>query len=320
MMRKIDLLKMLMCVSWFSGANAEVRITEIMTNNVSTIVSDKYNYDGYIEFYNDGSSVDLNGWTVTNIKEGKENWSVKLDSTHVLPNGYSLLFFGKTETSSLSANKIQYNYVGRVGKKLSTEEGSISFEKDGGKIEISYPNQYPHISYCQEGFMVPTPGKENDKLVTTISNRVASPSFKSGNPGLYENGLNVELDCLTEGAKIYYTLNGDSPTPENGELYNGAIRIDKTTALRARAYKDGMLFSEILTGSYIFPDKYHNACNNTGVRLPVVSITANDKDIYDDMLGIYIEGKNGISTSCTPVANYNQDWMRSANFEYILDG
>ena len=38
---------------------------------------------------------------------------------------------------------------------------------------------------------------------------------------------------------------------ENGKVYSGAIRIDKTTALRARAYKDGMLFSEILTGSYI---------------------------------------------------------------------
>ena len=72
-------------MSWFSGADAEVRITEIMTNNVSTIVSDKYNYDGYIEFYNDGSSIDLKGWTVTNVKEGSENWSVKLDSTHVLP-------------------------------------------------------------------------------------------------------------------------------------------------------------------------------------------------------------------------------------------
>ncbi len=320
MMGKRDLLKILVCVSWYSGANADVRITEIMTNNVSTIISDKYNYDGYVEFYNDGDNIDLKDWTVTNIKEGKENWSVKLDSTHVLPNGYSLLFFGKTETSSLSAAKIQYNYVGRVGKKLSTDEGSISFEKDGKKIELSYPNQYPHISYCQDGFMIPTPGIENDKLVTTISNRVASPSFKSGTPGLYDNGLNVELDCATEGAKIYYTLNGDSPTPENGELYNGAISIDKTTAFRARAFKDGMLFSEILTGSYILPDKYHNACNNNGVRLPVVSITANYKDIYDDMLGMYIEGKNGVATSCTPVANYNQDWMRSANFEYILDG
>lgn len=314
------LLYILLCISGFSSINAEVRITEIMTNNVSTIISDKYNYDGYIEFFNDGESIDLKDWTVTNIKEGKENWSVKLDSNHVLSNGYSLLFFGKTETSSQSASKIQYNYVGRVGKKLTTDEGSILFEKDGKKIELNYPVQYPHISYCQEGFMMPTPGKENDKLVTSITNRVAIPLFKSGNPGLYENGLNVELNCATEGADIYYTMNGDIPTPENGEIYNGSIWIEKTTSIRARAYKDGMLYSEILTGSYIFPDKYHNACKNNGERLPIVSISANYKDIFDDMLGIYVEGKNGAPRSCTPVANYNQDWTRSANFEYILDG
>lgn len=320
-MMKRGLLNILLCMSFFSNANAEVRITEIMTNNVSTILSDKYNYDGYVEFFNDGSTVDLKGWTVTNVKEGKENWSVKLDSTHVLPKGYSLLFFGKTETSSQSASKFQSNYVGRVGNKLSTDEGSICFEKDGKKIEFIYPNQYPHISYCQDGFMIPTPGKENDKLITAISNRVASPSFKSGTPGLYENALSVELQCATEGAKIYYTLNGDIPTPESGTVYSGAIAVDKTTSLRARAYKDGMLFSEILTGSYILPDKYHKACNNSNEdRLPIVSISANYKDIYDDMIGIYVVGKNGIKNSCTPVANYNQDWSRSANFEYILNG
>ena len=317
---KRGLLNILLCMSFFSNANAEVRITEIMTNNVSTILSEKYNYDGYVEFFNDGNSVDLKGWTVTNIKEGNVNWSVKLDSTHVLPKGYSLLFFGKTETGSQAASKFQSNFAGRVGNKLSTDEGSIFFEKDGKKIELTYPNQYPHISYCQDGFMTPTPGKENDNLVTAISNRVAAPTFKSGTPGLYEGGLNVELQCATEGAKIYYTLNGDVPTKENGKAYNGAIAIDKTTSVRARAYKDGMLFSEILTGSYILPDKYHNACKGTGDKLPVVSISANYKDIYDDMIGIYIVGKNGIENSCTPVANYNQDWMRSANFEYMLDG
>ena len=317
---KRGLLNILLCMSFFSNANAEVRITEIMTNNVSTILSEKYNYDGYVEFFNDGNSVDLKGWTVTNIKEGNVNWSVKLDSTHVLPKGYSLLFFGKTETGSQTASKFQSNFAGRVGNKLSTDEGSIFFEKDGKKIELTYPNQYPHISYCQDGFMTPTPGKENDNLVTAISNRVAAPTFKSGTPGLYEGGLNVELQCATEGAKIYYTLNGDVPTKENGKAYNGAIAIDKTTSVRARAYKDGMLFSEILTGSYILPDKYHNACKGTGDKLPVVSISANYKDIYDDMIGIYVVGKNGIENSCTPVANYNQDWMRSANFEYMLDG
>ena len=66
--------------------------SEIMPNNVSTIVSDKYNYDGYVEFYNDGSAVDLQGWTVTNTKGDKMVWSVKLGATHIVPNGYSLMF------------------------------------------------------------------------------------------------------------------------------------------------------------------------------------------------------------------------------------
>lgn len=311
---------LLLCVLCFYSLKAGIRITEVMTNNVSTIVSDQYNYDGYVEFYNDGSPVDLKGWTVTNIKEGETNWSVVLDSTHIVPYGYSLLFFGKSETSSLTASRMQSNFIGRVGNKLSTDKGSISFITDEQTITLVYPDQHPHLSYCEDGFMMPSPGKENDGLVTSISNRVATPSFQSGTPGLYEHEVNVELTCTTEGAIIYYTLNGDAPTPENGKIYNAPILVDKTTALRARAYQSGMLYSEILTGSYILPDEFYNACQGEGERLPIVSLVANNEDIFGDMLGIYVEGKNGIETSCTPSSNYNQDWMRSANFEYILNG
>lgn len=319
-MRSSILLNVILAISCFSSANAEVHITEIMTNNVSTIISEKYNYDGYVEFFNDGSSLDLKGWTVTNTKEGKTNWSVKLDSTHVLPNGYSILFFGKSETSSKTASRFQYNYIGRVGQKLTTDEGSISFEKDGQKIKLDYPAQYPHISYCKDGYMIPSPAKENNRLVTDIANRVGPVSFKSGKPGIYQNGLNVELKCETEGAKIYYTKNGDIPTPDKGTQYNGSIWIDKSTSLRARAYKDGMLFSEVLTGSYFLPDKYHDQCKNYDSKpLPIVSITANNDDIFGDMKGIYVVGNNGIQ-GCEQVANYNQDWVRSANFEYYVNG
>ncbi|MCQ2195764.1 MAG: CotH kinase family protein [Paludibacteraceae bacterium] len=319
-MRKTFWLKVLLLAVCFPNTQAEVRITEIMTNNVSTITSDQYNYDGYVEFFNDGGNVDLKGWTVTNRKGDMENWSVTLNESHTLPYGYSLLFFGKSETSSNDASRIQANFVGRVGQKLTTEAGTLTFEKDGKSLSISYPNQYPHLSYCENGYMSPTPGRENDRLATTIDNRVASPTVTAGTPGFYENGLSVELSCQTEGAAIYYTLNGNTPTPENGERYDGPISIEKTTSLRAKAYKDGMLSSEILTGSYILPDKFYNACPILGERLPIVSITANHEDVFGDMLGIYVEGKNGIENSCTPSANYNQDWMRSANFEYILDG
>lgn len=316
-----DCFKVMLLLSGFTSASAEVRITEIMTNNVSTIVSDKYNYDGYVEFYNDGSNVDLKGWTVTNVKEGQTDWSVKLDSTHILPHGYSLLFFGKTETSSTMAQKVQGNYVGRVGRKLTTDEGSITFEKDGQKLTLAYPAQRPHLSFCENGFMMPTPGKENDKLVTDLTNRVAQPTFKSVEPGLYDdqNEVTVELACATEGATIYYTTNGDAPT-EKDKAYTEPIKISQPTSLRARAYKENMLYSEIQTGSYILPEKFYTNSKYKGERLPIVSLTINDADVYDNMIGFYIEGKNGVDGGCTPVANYNQDWMRSANFEYILDG
>lgn len=315
------LFQILFAIACFYNANAAVRITEIMPSNVSTIVSDKYNYDGYIEFYNDGGDVDLKGWTVSNIKEGELDWSLELDSSHVLPNGYSLLFFGEEESSCMSAKLVQHNYVGSVGDKLTADAGGVILSKDGQKIEIFYPKQYPHLSYCEEGFMVPTPGKENGELVTTISNRVKQPVFKSVKPGLYESSQSVELACVTEGAQIFYTLNGDAPTMESGTKYEGAISIDKTTVVRARAYKDGMLFSEIQTGTFVFPDKFYEACKGVGVRLPIVSIAVNNVDMFSDSLGIYVEGTNGVVGGCYDEPyNFYRDWMRSANFEYMLNG
>ena len=159
--------------------------------------------------------MDLKGWTITNIKEGVEDWSLVLDSSHVLPNGYSLLFFDEGETSSATAKRVQSNYVGSVGEKLTADAGMVIFSNNDEQIAIPYPQQYPHLSYCEDGFMVPTPGKENGGLVTSISNRVVSPTFSGSKPGLYESNISVELSCATDGAQIYYTLNGDIPTIEN---------------------------------------------------------------------------------------------------------
>lgn len=322
-MKKRLLVPLTLFMSFFSNANSEVRITEIMTNNVSTIVSERYNYDGYVELYNDGDNIDLKGWTVSNEKEGKPNWSVVLDSSHVLPKGYSLLFFGDKESSSVSAKNVQNNYVGSVGEKLTTDAGSLIFSNGNKTLKISYPKQYPHIAYCEDGFMVPTPGKENDGLNTKISNRAASPTFKDNKPGYYNDILTVELDCKTEGALIYYTINGDIPSADNGMVYSGPISIDSSTVVRARAYKEGMLFSEILTGSYILPNKYYtdSQCKGSGERLPIVSISVNNIDMFDSTLGMYVKGKNGVVGGCySEPYNFYQDWMRSANFEYILDG
>lgn len=55
-------------------------------------------------------------------------------------------------------------------------------------------------------------------------------------PGEYEEAVDVELGCDTEGASIYYTLDGTEPTAETGILYDGKpIHLEKTTVIRAMA-------------------------------------------------------------------------------------
>ena len=178
-----NFFSILFSVSSIFYVNAAIRITEIMPSNVSTVVSDKFNYDGYIEFYNDGEEIDLKGWTVSNEKEGELDWSLVLDSSHVLPKGYSLLLFGDEESSSASAKRVQGNYIGCVSEKLTAEMGVVTLSNGNETLEIAYPKQYPHLSFCEEGFMVPTPGKENDTLRTAIKNRVTMPSFTGAAPG-----------------------------------------------------------------------------------------------------------------------------------------
>lgn len=55
-------------------------------------------------------------------------------------------------------------------------------------------------------------------------NYVARPTF-SKDAGTYYNGIEVELNCATEGASIYYTLNGEDAS-EQSTLYEGPIILD----------------------------------------------------------------------------------------------
>lgn len=61
-------------------------------------------------------------------------------------------------------------------------------------------------------------------------------------------GTEVEINCETEGAKIYYTTNGDEPT-DASTLYDGAITIDEDITIKAIAYK-GADKSSVASASY----------------------------------------------------------------------
>ena len=82
---------------------------------------------------------------------------------------------------------------------------------------------------------------------------VATPTF-SPVGGTYTEAQNVTISCATDGATIYYTLDGTDPVFEvtgiNGTAYTTALAISQTTTVKAIAVKDNMINSAIATAEY----------------------------------------------------------------------
>lgn len=78
--------------------------------------------------------------------------------------------------------------------------------------------------------------------------QVATPTFTPAE-GTYTEAQDVTITCATEGATIYYTLDGTNPTV-NSTAYTAAIAIDDTTTVKAFAVKEGLNDSDIATAVY----------------------------------------------------------------------
>jgi len=100
----------------------------------------------------------------------------------------------------------------------------------------------------------------NSKLTSitvTVYESVATPTATPGAGNTFLAAQTITLSSETDGAEIYYTLDGTDPDPEDEDstlLYDedDEIIIDSTTTLKAIAVKDGMRDSAILTAVYTF--------------------------------------------------------------------
>lgn len=80
---------------------------------------------------------------------------------------------------------------------------------------------------------------------------VATPTFTPG-AGAYTSAQNVAIECTTDGATIYYTIDGTTPTTESA-VYSEPIAVSTTTTIKAMGVKAGMDNSEVASATYTFP-------------------------------------------------------------------
>ena len=82
-----------------------------------------------------------------------------------------------------------------------------------------------------------------------VSNQVAMPEFSLA-AGTYYETKSVTLSCATDGATIYYTTDGTTPSASNGTAYTSAISVSETMTIKAIAIKSGMTDSDVATATY----------------------------------------------------------------------
>lgn len=301
-----------------TSINAGVSINELMPCNLSTYMNEFYNYVGWVELYNsDEAPVNLKGYSFrftdsdSITSESKINYDCELKA-----EAYKLMYFDKMEG-------VQNHFP----FKLDADGGKLELIDASGKVvnSIIMPKMYAHLSYGVNagtwGYMNPTPKKSNETSYAKLE-RCSTPTFGTA-PGLYDKDKTktTTISSSSEGSEVYYTTDGSEPTKENGTLYSKEIEMTKSTVIRARAYAKGKLPSPIATGSYIMNDDPHKYC--VGFTAPIVSIVTDQKNFYDDEIGICVVGTNGLEGDKECVkkkANYNQSWKRPVNFEYIVDG
>lgn len=268
-----------------------VFISEVMASNDSVQLGPNLISADYVELYNSSNKpVNLSGFGLSDNLGRPRRWQFP-GNTNIAPQSYLLVILDG-DTKKSTENELHANF-----KIAKDGHETITFSDSQGRIldRIPLPSIPSNVAYGrmlgQEGFYyfkTPTPLKANTDLFYGYADK---PTF-SVKGGQYKGSIDVALQAA-KGAAIYYTTDGSIPT-EQSTLYTEPLHISQTTALRARAFASGLEPSTVETQSYMM-NLYHS--------MPVVSITVDPDELWNEARGIFTVGPNVDKSGGIPFKN-----------------
>jgi len=324
-------------------------LNELLASNNSVVRDPQGEFEDWVELVNvTDSDFDAAGLYLTDDPTNPTKWPILTGIpalTTVPAHGYLVIWLDNDQgDSGLHANfKLS---AGGEMVALYAADGTTQLDLVvfGNQVaDVSF-GRYPDAGKYWRQLAEPTPASENHTL---FLGQVADTKF-SFDRGFYTEPNDLTLSCRTLGAKIVYTLDGSEPYyPEEGDarLQNGSVYsdtepllIDKTTVLRAAAFRSGYKPSNVDTQTYVFvqdvaaqsaapegfpatwpvgtpdyemdPDvtqdaRYKNKMEDSLMSLPTLSIVGDVQDLF---------GEEGIYAN--PVSS-GQAWERAVSMEWI---
>lgn len=242
-------------------ACAQVVINEIMAANTASHADPQGEYDDWIELYNPTDQpVNMAGHYLTDDLSSPKGWRFPQNNpelTTIASRGYLLIWadddIGDAGLHADFKLKAGGEVLGLFDADGATEIDAIHFSAQ--RDDISY-GRYPDGSSIWQLLDTPTPGSTNRRQAEGF---VATPQI-SVTSRLFVEPFQVSITCATEGATIYYTLDGSDPhgkrvRPDRRHYtnrYQGPLTISKGTTLRTVALKDGWEPSVVVAERYVY--------------------------------------------------------------------
>lgn len=247
---------------------------DIIINEVSSINPEA------IELKNiTNQNIDLSNYAIGD----KSGTITKFPSIKIKANSY-LVVYG-SDKYSYKNNKVYIGFhINNSSEIIYLYKDNIIIDtfnvgKTSSKVSAGINNEGKKVYYKNK-----TLGNNN---INEFLGYTETPSF-SINGGYVEKGTKISLKASDNDVEIYYTIDGSFPNKKS-KRYTGEIIITKTTVIKAIAYKDKYIESDIISRTFFIGRKHD---------LPVISISSNKENI--DVL----------------LVNYYKEQEKKINFEY----
>lgn len=293
-------------------------INEIQVANVDQFVDPSYNYGGWVELYNPtADDVSLDGYRLRHTDADVKVKQSKLTAGHgtVPPRGFAVLWFDHN-----SSDGYYGQYAGtQIPFKLDADGGLLELLDSKGRVidAVDYPKCISRCSWMRQtdgdasfGWTSRSTPKASNNGSAIATDRLQAPMVSSAG-GVFEGAYRFVVE-IPAGCTLSYTTDGSTPVPGRSSASADGIFSGKTTAIyRFMLSRPGYLDSPVVTRSCF--------SSEVAYTLPILSVNTAPENFFDDMIGVYVTGKNGRKgNNSKENANQNMDWERPVNVEYLV--
>jgi hypothetical protein len=216
-------------------------ISEFVAANANSYEDEDTDNSDWIEIYNgQNASVNLSGWTLTNLGSNKTLWT--FPSVIIGPYQYRVIF-------ASGKNRVNASLPLHTNFTLQRESGYLALVKPDGTTvatEFTYGEQAEDVSFGEKGtartvgyLYPPTPGSANTGNIG--DGPPAEDVVFSREGGLITGQVTLGITApVALGAVVRYTTNNTEPSATS-PVYSGPFNISATTTIRARVFTPGRL-------------------------------------------------------------------------------